>query len=264
MCIIVVKEKGQEIPSDDILKNCFKNNSDGAGYMFCDMYRKKPSVIIRKGFMKINSFLDDLHNRSFTKDDVVVMHFRIGTSGAMDGTCTHPFPLTDSVEKLVKTRVVCKAGVVHNGVFGFGEKELSDTIIFIRDTLTNPLVKKFINTSYAVRTLVNESIGTSRLCMLDNMGNLQYFGDTWTIDDGITYSNSSYKKTATTHISKGAHNNYSNNNPSYDHYNDHNDNFTYNYIYYKKCTKCNTSKCVVFTGYSFKTPVICCDCGIVL
>ena len=36
MCIIVAKKKGLELPTKEILRNCFNYNSDGAGLMFND------------------------------------------------------------------------------------------------------------------------------------------------------------------------------------------------------------------------------------
>jgi hypothetical protein len=52
MCIIVYKPKGIELPKEDILKNCFDNNADGAGYM----YAHKGKVLIHKGFMDWEDF----------------------------------------------------------------------------------------------------------------------------------------------------------------------------------------------------------------
>ena len=34
MCIIVAKPKGQDVPSKEILKQCFTKNPDGAGMMY--------------------------------------------------------------------------------------------------------------------------------------------------------------------------------------------------------------------------------------
>ena len=47
MCIIVAKKKGLELPTKEILRNCFNYNSDGAGLMFND----GKQVFIEKGFM---------------------------------------------------------------------------------------------------------------------------------------------------------------------------------------------------------------------
>ncbi len=52
MCVILVKEKGIELPTKKVLKCCWERNPDGAGFMFND-YGK---VIIMKGFMTFEEF----------------------------------------------------------------------------------------------------------------------------------------------------------------------------------------------------------------
>ena len=80
MCIIVAKEKGQKLPSKDILKTCFERNNDGAGLM----YVQDNKVVIDKGYMTFKSFykrikkLQKRFNSDLT-DKALVFHFRIGT-----------------------------------------------------------------------------------------------------------------------------------------------------------------------------------------
>lgn len=278
MCIIVAKEKGQPLPSDEILRECFKCNHDGAGYMYHGMYKNKPKVIIKKGFMDIESLLGSLHDESFTNDSTVVIHFRIGTSGAIDETCTHPFPLTHDVDKLIKTRVVCNIGVTHNGVFGKGEDKLSDTIVYIRDMLANPLVYNFIYKSNAVSALVNKSIKSSRLCMLNNNGEIRYLGSGWVEDNGIKYSNSSYKIVTKCNSSAYNHNrsiyygdcdyeDYWNRNVQ-DKNSENRNSFNlisrandFSFVYGNKCDKCNTNNGFKFLHKDYSKLTICSHCG---
>ena len=35
MCVALVKNKDIDLPSKDVLKVCFKNNPDGAGFAYC-------------------------------------------------------------------------------------------------------------------------------------------------------------------------------------------------------------------------------------
>ena len=69
----------------------FENNPDGAGFM----YAYQGNVFIEKGFMSYEEFKVGLDNLS-QKYDIsalpLVMHFRIATSGNVDGGTTHPFP----------------------------------------------------------------------------------------------------------------------------------------------------------------------------
>ena len=53
MCIIIVKPKGRELPSNEIFENCWKHNYHGAGFM----YHINNKVIIDKGFMTLYDFL---------------------------------------------------------------------------------------------------------------------------------------------------------------------------------------------------------------
>ena len=52
MCVILVKERGIELPTKDILESCWKRNPDGAGFMFNDCDK----VVIMKGFMTFEEF----------------------------------------------------------------------------------------------------------------------------------------------------------------------------------------------------------------
>ena len=73
MCIIINKPKGIEMPSKEILRNCFTRNSDGAGLM----YALNGKVQIHKGFMTFDKFyeylnkLDKVHG---LKDHAIIMH----------------------------------------------------------------------------------------------------------------------------------------------------------------------------------------------
>lgn len=76
MCIIVSKEKNKNIPSREILENCFNNNSDGAGFM----YVLNKNVHIEKGFMNFESFYNriiELDKKINLKKRSLIMHFRI-------------------------------------------------------------------------------------------------------------------------------------------------------------------------------------------
>ena len=57
MCIIVAKKKGLELPTKEILENCFTANDDGAGISW---NTDNGTVIIEKGFMTFNEFYNRL------------------------------------------------------------------------------------------------------------------------------------------------------------------------------------------------------------
>ena len=92
MCLAILKLKGNDVPTDDILKTCFRNNSDGAGLAFNNDYGK---VQIVKGFMDFDSFITAFHeyDRKYCfKNRAVLIHFRITTHGGTSKGNCHPFP----------------------------------------------------------------------------------------------------------------------------------------------------------------------------
>ena len=133
MCVIVVKERGQEIPENSILKECFEHNSDGAGFAFV----RDGRVEIRKGFMTWRRFRGVLRKEMLKKSDTVMYHFRISTSGGIMPENTHPFPVTTSEHTLGKRKVSTLCAVAHNGIISSnGEGMKSDTFVFVRDVLS--------------------------------------------------------------------------------------------------------------------------------
>lgn len=194
MCIIVAKEKGIEIPSKETLKTCFERNSDGAGFM----YVKDNKVVIDKGYMDFDTFykrLQKLDKKLHFKDKALVMHFRIGTHGAKDKATTHPFPVSSDTEELKKTYVKTDLGMVHNGIIPHYDYEdnLSDTQLFIRDVVA---VAKGLNKNFYKNKATLDMfkrITTSKLCFLDTKNNLIYVGDFVKDENGVRYSNTTYK-----------------------------------------------------------------------
>lgn len=192
MCVIAYKPLNIAFPSNDILKNCFDNNPDGAGFM----YAMNNNVYIQKGYTTYESFKTALDNaRAKTGDNVpYVMHFRIATQG-YEKTMTHPFPLSSKMKKLKKTRSVCNIGVAHNGIISLtsdGAKDYSDTMKFITDYLSL-IIRGFAwYKDEGTKTLIERLIDGSRLAILDKYGHCELLGKTWTEDKGIFYSNTSY------------------------------------------------------------------------
>ena len=189
MCIIAIKPKNKELFNDDLLKNMFDNNPDGAGYMFYDT--KKKTVIIRKGFMTLKALKKALKKEGNLKKTNLVMHFRIGTSGKMDKFNCHPYPVFEKNGLDVHTPL----GVAHNGILSAytptKTSAINDTQVFIRNVLSK-LSKNFLN-EYNSRTLIEELIGTNKLAFLDNANTVHTIGN-FVEHDGYMFSNTSYEK----------------------------------------------------------------------
>ena len=75
MCIIVYKPKKQNLPSKEILKNCYERNADGCGYTFTINNK----VAIKKGYFDFDKFYKDVTS-DFEKyklfDKNLIIHFR--------------------------------------------------------------------------------------------------------------------------------------------------------------------------------------------
>ena len=104
MCVILVKERGIEIPTKGVLESCWKRNPDGAGFMFNDCDK----VVIMKGFMTFEEFylrLQTANDFYHLKEKGLVIHFRIATSGLKDKGNCHPYPISNDNLDLRKLRI---------------------------------------------------------------------------------------------------------------------------------------------------------------
>lgn len=194
MCIIAIKPRGAKLPADETLRTMFSHNPDGAGFMFPMNGR----VEIRKGFMTYDGFTQALKNvlDRLGEDTPVVMHFRITTHG---GTCpenTHPFPLTKDIGAMHRLSTTCEIGVAHNGIIHTvtpRAKDVSDTMEYIADVVYPVWRKnhKFFKTQRILNG-IRDTISGSRMCFMTGTGDVYRVG-TWVENDGLFYSNESFK-----------------------------------------------------------------------
>lgn len=197
MCIIIAKDKKANVPSMDIIKTCFEHNSDGAGLMYVD----KGQVVIDKGFMSFRELekrLEVLYKKfNNFKNKALVIHCRIGTSGTNTRENTHPYCISTNYKDLHRTKIFCDLGMVHNGVITEytpvdNKHNTNDTQEFIMKYIA-PLYehyRDFYKNEYIMSGLAD--ITGSRLVFLDTNDELYYVGD-FVEDNGIKYSNTSYK-----------------------------------------------------------------------
>jgi len=195
MCIIIVKDIGVKLPSDKIMDTCWQNNSDGAGFMYLT---KDKQVHICKGFMTFADLNLAILERGITKADLLVIHFRLATSGIVNQACTHPFPLSKKNSELRQLDIVCKKGVVHNGVFGVGKKKMSDTMLFVKEILSDGVIHNNLSRP-AIKNLLAEYLGTTRhysnkLAILGKTG-VKLLGEDWEYDSDsrLYFSNIGYQ-----------------------------------------------------------------------
>lgn len=193
MCIIAAKPAGVKMPAQTTIETMWCRNHDGAGFM----YAQGGVVHIEKGFMKLDDFNKALDRvrKTIDLDAVpVVLHFRIATHGGVNASNTHPFPVTTSVGTLQKLVCNTTLGVAHNGIIPSvsPRKGLSDTMEYIVSQL-GPLYKGVpeFYTNKHLMTMIDNAVG-SRLAFLTHKGELYTVGH-FEENDGIMYSNSSYK-----------------------------------------------------------------------
>lgn len=197
MCIAIGVPMGVAVPSEEVLRICFENNDDGAGFAFA--YNNM--VHIKKGFMDFESFWNAFHaydQKYNFKDLGVLIHFRIATHGGRDCSMTHPFPINSDDGALKKIEYHSDYAIVHNGIISLTSSEanrstgLSDTAIFVRDYLT-PLSNnnEWFHTKSNIE-LIYKLIG-SKMAILNNRGEI-IFTNGFTEDNGVMYSNSTYKE----------------------------------------------------------------------
>jgi hypothetical protein len=188
MCIIAIKQAGLKGIDKDILENCFDNNPDGAGIMYND----NGKVVIKKGFMRFEDLWQAVRCIKKIEAKTVVYHFRIGTSGGNVAKNTHPFPISEKTKDLEKLEVVTDIGFAHNGVIDIDvDKGISDTMTYIKRIAK---FKGLIGAQDAdFLALMGLSTKGSRLTILYPNGTVITTGNGWIVDNGITYSNGTYK-----------------------------------------------------------------------
>jgi len=183
LCIILYKPKNVKLPNLEILDNCFYNNPDGTGFM----YQHNNKVIINKGFMNFNSFVNAINQLQDIINLNLVIHFRLASHGKVTKGNCHPFPISKNITRLTKTTTTTNQAIVHNGIISFCSDPLrkySDTQIFIKNHLS-----KLDVTNPAIQNLIQESTNSKYIIMTrDNIYLLGNFIE----KNGVYYSNNSY------------------------------------------------------------------------
>jgi predicted glutamine amidotransferase len=125
ICIIIVKPADGTIRRKE-LKEAFRINSDGAGFMFnATSDDGSAEVRVYKGWFGFRQYYKNFKTclEAYPKS-TFVLHMRIATSGKKDKDNCHPFLISKDV------------GFAHNGVMaGLGDTNRSDTREFAEDTL---------------------------------------------------------------------------------------------------------------------------------
>ena len=191
MCVIAFYPKGLPFNSGE-LKNCFKNNPDGAGVMWQDGGK----VHIKKGFMKQKALFKFLKTLPTNVDRVI--HFRIATSGKVSGACCHPFPVANDFKTMMQTEIEVPVAYAHNGVLtDYTPKEgmkspFSDTMVFGKEVLDH-LVQKHIDLfDPVIDVMIESTIDGDRMVIMNDHEVVTMGKFITSTVSGAQYSNGSY------------------------------------------------------------------------
>ena len=191
MCIICVSPKRVRQPNVTTIRRMFQNNPDGAGYMVA----RDGKVIISKGFMNVDEYIEAIRAEHFTAKDPVVYHFRISTQAGVNPQMTHPFPLSNRIEHMKVLDVECSCGVAHNGVIRLTtdprNREYSDTALFIANYLSLIIREPGDLKDERVLKLIHRLAG-SKLAIMDADGYIATVGD-YINQKGLLFSNASFE-----------------------------------------------------------------------
>ena len=184
MCIAILCPKGKQITAQQF-RNSWDNNFHGAGFMYNDdndkLHVVKEMEDCDKIYKKYVAAVNKYPNATF------VLHFRISNRGVISRENCHPFKVSN------------KLGFVHNGtITPMGSDErFSDTHLFNTQILRKlPQVDIKYLSNKAIKAVLGDFVGYSKLVFLDNKGNATIINEhngTWE-KDGIWYSNDSHKR----------------------------------------------------------------------
>lgn len=180
MCVAIYKPKKTNLPSLEILKQCWDANPDGAGFAL--RTDGEYSIEIHKGYMTWKQFVsayEKYHLADFTGD--LLLHFRIATHGGISPGLTHPFSLTKDMKLLKHTNVKTNYALIHNGMLPIESKDGSDTMEFCRR-----LAPLYQNIPAALE-LIQGMAGNNKIAVMTR-DKVHLFGE-WECIDGVYFSN---------------------------------------------------------------------------
>lgn len=128
MCLAIYKPGGARIKHEK-LRNGWDSNNHGAG--FCYPNEDKSELIIKKGFMTFDAFIEAYKP---VAAEPLLIHFRWATHGARDEFNCHPWPIVGPDGKVW-------FAVIHNGVISkvASNRDISDTGAFV-DKFLKPIL----------------------------------------------------------------------------------------------------------------------------
>ena len=169
MCVIIVKRKGIEMPSERELRMAFECNPHGCGFV-------SSNGLYWRG-MNFNELYSRL--RFVGLNDSCIIHFRYATHGSHKPANCHPFKSGDLY-------------FAHNGVLPVNtSNDMTDSETVFRNVLV-PAAMRYGLGSREFNKVVSENIWTSKFAFMYH-GEIKIYGRWLREDNGLLWSNLNHR-----------------------------------------------------------------------
>lgn len=177
MCIIIAKKRGVKFPPLYTVKNCIKNNPDGAAISWSEAGR-----VHTYRTLSATRFLSKYVALSQKGKDIpAIIHARIATHGSVNQRNCHGWKLFPGKQN--------ELSFMHNGILHL------DTVPGWTDSET--FLRNFFAPAFRVGgwdlgcTVIEKFIGASKFAFIDRPGQIHLFGRFIDVDN-VLYSNYSF------------------------------------------------------------------------
>lgn len=170
MCVIIVKKRGIDVPTQNILSQAFKANSHGCGFAVA----KKSGLYLYKT-LNFKKFCKNFYS-NVKKDDDCIIHFRLATHGSICRENCHPF--ANETNDLI---------FAHNGVLPIESVENKTDSQILFETILAPAAKLYGVKSRTFAQIADSVRSTSKFAFLDANG-VTTFGSFESVN-GLLFSN---------------------------------------------------------------------------
>lgn len=169
MCVIIIKKKGVELPSEHELRLAFEHNPHGCGFV-------SSNGVYWRG-MRFDIFYKML--QKVRVEDACIIHFRLATHGSHKVSNCHPFKQGNLY-------------FAHNGVLPVRTKDdMTDSETVFRNVLI-PAAEIFGFGTQAFDSVVNRNIYSSKFAFMKD-GEVRFYGSWIREDNGLIWSNLNHR-----------------------------------------------------------------------
>jgi len=163
MCVIIVKKRGVQMPTDETLYKAYLANHDGCGFVSERRFYKS---------LSFNMFLK--HLKEVGEDENCIIHFRLATNGSVCDRNCHPFRRGDLF-------------FAHNGIANiFVRNDMTDSETLLNDAIY-PAFMRYGYHSQKFDNSVRSVLGCSKFALM-NKGEIKLYGH-YQLLDGLYFSN---------------------------------------------------------------------------